>query len=232
MYIPHSRIETPPRDAVLWRYMKFEEYVSVLDQRALFFSKVCAFNDTFEGSLTKSVHSWINTLGEPEIFRKALREYRDRILVNCWHKSTYESKAMWELYGDSIAIRTTCGRLCQSLIDNQPVHVASVLYADYNEIELPMTTPEQPMRNFYDFHLLKRRGFEHEREVRVISTPYNPAIEGGGTYYKVNLNSLIEKVFVAPNSKDWFLDLVRSVSKKYDVKAPVCQSSLKDTPLF
>ena len=215
--------------------MTFEKYVSLLDQRALFFPKVSALvkEDPFEGSLTKSVHSWLATLDDPTIFYKALCEYRNRVLVNCWHENAHESAAMWKLYGNSVAIRTTCGRLRDSLIDSQPAYVVRVSYDDYNEVELPMTTPEIPMRYFYDFHLLKRRSFEHEREVRVITTPYDPPIEDKGTFYKVNVGMLIESVFVAPNNyKDGFPDLVASVSIKYGVKAPVCQSSLDDAPLL
>ena len=53
MYEESPFCTPPPDDAVLWRYMDFTKFVSVLDKRALFFSAADKFGDPFEGSISK-----------------------------------------------------------------------------------------------------------------------------------------------------------------------------------
>ena len=229
MYEEHPSFETPPWDAVLWRYMDFEKFVSLLDQRALFFAKVSELGDPFEGSITKPIQKWIDkSMDNPKDVHKYLIERRSRMLVNCWHEGDYESEAMWHLYGKSIAIRTTSASLCSSFIGEVPVvRVGWVRYADYNKTDMRL-------ENFFDLYLLKRLSFKHEQEVRAIvstDTDYTP-VEGKGMYCDVNLETLIEQVVVAPDSPEWFMDLVKSVSKRYNLEVPVLQSNLEDSPLF
>ena len=226
MYEEHRDVKTPQRDAVLWRYMDFEKFVSLLDRHALFFTKTSQLGDPFEGSITKSNQNWIDReFTNPENFHTFLIERRNHMLVNCWHEDDYESAAMWSLYGERIAIRTTCARLCQSLICDQPIHVGRVRYVDYNKIDMPM-------KNLLEFYLLKRLSFKHEQEVRAITSTPDPMVESEGTYYEVNLEILLEQVVIAPDSPKWFMDLVKSVSKRYNVEVPILQSNLEDDPLF
>jgi hypothetical protein len=48
----------------------------------------------------------------------------------------------------------------------------------------------------------------------------------------VDLGTLIEAVFIAPNAASWFLDLVKSVMQRYDRPEPVPQSSLAGDPMY
>ena len=53
MYEEHPSFKSPPDDAVLWRYMDFTKFVSLLDKRALFFVRADKLGDPFEGTITK-----------------------------------------------------------------------------------------------------------------------------------------------------------------------------------
>src|SRR5207245_2935341 len=71
----------------------------------------------------------------------------------------------------------------------------------------------------------KRMAFKHEQEVRAIiasnycfpdGKPYlhlNP--EEKGKRIPLDLNSLIEEVYINPLSEDWFVELVKSITKNY-----------------
>jgi hypothetical protein len=52
-----------------------------------------------------------------------------------------------------------------------------------------------------------------------------------GRYVDVELGALIEEVRVSPASGDWFLELVRSVSKRYGLAANVTRSDLLSSPV-
>ena len=74
----------------------------------------------------------------------------------------------------------------------------------------------------------KRRSFEHEHEIRAMVLVHNGEKneKTSGIYVSVSLNTLIEKIYVSPKAPKWFLDLVKSVSKKYGLDKEVIQSNL------
>ena len=53
MYEEHPACTSPPPNAILWRYMDFMKYVSLLDRKALFFGRVDKLGDPFEGFYTR-----------------------------------------------------------------------------------------------------------------------------------------------------------------------------------
>ena len=228
MYKDHRTFSTPPSDALLWRYMDFTKFVSLLEQRALFFAKVSRLGDPFDGSITKFTLSeslW-KRLSNPEILRDELRRYRERNLISCWNESAYESAAMWKLYGQHIAVRTTSARLCRSFVCKEDVYVGKVRYVDYEADHISFN-------NIFNLYLHKRRGFEHEQEVRaVISVGDGDTADWAGQYYDVDVEVLVEQVVVAPFAAGWFFDLVRAVAEKYGLGAPVEKSALEVTPTF
>jgi hypothetical protein len=79
--------------------------------------------------------------------------------------------------------------------------------------------------------------FEHERELRAVSCDVPSATTGNyappecGEWRSVDLDALIDVVYIAPNAPRWFAELVENVSKKYDLQKPVKHSSLDAEPL-
>ena len=94
---------------------------------------------------------------------------------------------------------------------------------------------------FFSF-LHKRKSFEHEKEVRAINARfasqddevsmqlYNDLISGA--YYETDLSTLIKKVVIAPFAPDWFLELVKSVTARYNFNFPVVKSTQADDPTW
>ena len=60
---------------------------------------------------------------------------------------------------------------------------------------------------------------------------HEPSIEGGLSI-KVEIDTLIENIFVAPNSPSWFVNLIKTVLKRYDCDFNVVQSEMENNPLF
>ena len=88
----------------------------------------------------------------------------------------------------------------------------------------------------------KRKSFEHEREIRALLLANPPAGENGlafdkaimppGVKIEVNIQELIEKIYIAPSSPDWFSRLVGSVAQRYSYTFDVVHSKLDDKPIF
>lgn len=155
----------------IWRYMDFAKFVSLLERKGLFFSRVDRLGDPFEGSYAagneeerKRVYE---LLGIPTRFIKEkgaggfIKGYRKYIMVNCWHMSKYESAAMWKLYSrteEAICIQSTYKRLRDCIPD---IHIGTVQYIDYEYDKIP------EWNIFYPF-MYKRKSFEHEQELRAV----------------------------------------------------------------
>ncbi len=243
MYEESPFCNPPPADAVLWRYMDFTKFVSILDKRALFFARADKLGDPFEGSFTKVNEklrpAWYGD-GYHSINRQLVyhfRESRRFTLISCWHENGYESEAMWRLYArerDGIAIKTDFDSFKKSFTCSEKIYIGRVNYVDYENDVIPESNEFSP-------YLHKRQSFEHEHEVRTIvlilpskdgRADYSQDICDVGKYYEVDLSLLIKEVIVAPFAPDWFLELVNSVAALYALKVPVVKSVLAGDPTW
>lgn len=159
------------------------------------------------------------------------RKYRENIYVNSWHLQEYESAAMWNLYArhsDGIAIESSYSRFISSFenYDEFSVYIGTVKYIDYRSSVIPVD-------NLYSPFMHKRKSFEHEKELRaLINTPLPTYPEGNryqeiyGLHVKVNLDTLINRIFVAPTAEHWIKELLRSILDRYNIEKEIIQSDL------
>lgn len=234
-------------DIVLWRYMDFTKFVSLISSKSLFFCRADLLGDPFEGSYPRA-----NVKLRPYVY-KDLPLPQDHIIkiinkmadlakwirewtyINSWHANEYESAAMWDLYGKTnhaIAIVTDYRTLKAVLPEK--VYLGLVNYIDYEKEWLPEG-------NFFYPFMHKRKSFEHEREVRAIIQEFpseNNEIAVGkknqinGIKIEVDINLLIKKIYVSPVTQDWIVELTKDVARKFDIIAPVQKSNLYSSPVF
>ena len=255
MYKEHPVFLAPKDENIkVWRYMDFTKFVSLLYKRSLYFCRVDKLGDPFEGSLTemnvKARKDFIEELWTGRINNQQLAELIERepkfnekarqsMFVNCWHMNEYESAAMWKLYlksNEGIAIQSTYKRLKESFNNNSKdnVYIGRVKYIDYGSEGIPRD-------NFFRAVLHKRKSFEYERELRAmiwdrdifchIMGPDKEAYKDG-KYVGFDLEVLIDKVYLGPDTADWFDELVQSLAKKYCLSIEVERSKLDDMALF
>lgn len=165
-------------------------------------------------------------------FAKWIRQWT---YINCWHMNEYESAAMWKLYAkgdEAVAIQTTYKNVIDSLPDN--VFVGLVQYIDYENDWLPEGN------SFFPF-MHKRRSFAHEMEVRVVHQVLPKSKKGIqidatnevlGIRITVDLDLLIEKIYVSPTSPTWYLNLVKEVLSIYEIAKTVHTSKLDEEPVY
>jgi hypothetical protein len=155
-----------------------------------------------------------------------MRWSRKLLFISSWHMSNHESVAMWKLYVKSdqgIAVQSTLGRMISSFANSkEDVYIGEVKYVDYEKQQIPSN-------NVFFLAVHKRMSFEYERELRaIVLSPENLP----GISVPIDLNSLILRVFVSPNSPVWIHDLVKKMLIKYGLNKEVIHSGLEKNPMY
>jgi len=236
-------IQKPTPDSKIWRYMDFSKFMDLIHRHMLFFPQANQFDDKYEGAIQNLWY--VPPSGRDETF-PFVAEYssptgpRARHLISCWHQNEVQSAAMWKQYlksDEGIAIQSTVGNLQAAFDFDQMSNVGDVFIANvsYEPFWEHMNTV--PNLNWYDvLFFSKRKSFEYERELRMVVRPkeYEEVNKLGGMYLPVNIDALIERVYIAPDSPAWFFNLVRSVaSEKYGLNANLfTKSDLSSGPLY
>lgn len=252
----------PSSDDKLWRYMNLAKFISLLSTRKLYFASIDSFEDVFEGAYSTnesreailafnraiylhnkhqkchdddfegcSINSEAETAKEEKIIRvmNVLMERTGKLLrrstyVNCWHLSENESDAMWKLYSsagkDGIAIQTTYNNFKIAISSEVNVKVRKVQYIDYLNTYADIEEP----------YWYKRKSFEYENEVRALiaHTEYDLA----GLPVPVDLEKLIENIYVSPYAPPWYFDVVKSVLDKFEVHKKLKCSVIRQAPYY
>jgi hypothetical protein len=144
-----------------------------------------------------------------------------------------ESAAMWKLYArteEAICVRSTFAKLSNLLPED--VFVGQLIYVDYDRHIVPYGNILWP-------YVHKRRSFEHERELRALiadmqgafsSPPSEPPCDG--VWRSIDLEALIDSVYVAPTAPGWFKDTVQATMKQFGLHLPLVRSALDESPLW
>jgi len=146
------------------------------------------------------------------------------VFISCWYASDYESEAMWELYSTNcqgIAIQTTYQQLEDSFVGNPNIIIGEVQYIDFSKRYADLRCP----------YWFKRKAFEHEKEVRAVYESHEDN-DRKGINIKVDLDKLIENIYVSPLAEDYYVAVVNDITKKYEIHKNIKYSSLKDEPFF
>jgi hypothetical protein len=175
----------------------------------------------------------------PEHWREQFRtlrtiptKLRAELFINCWHMNEGESLAMWKLYAahqESIGVQSTYAKLVQLLPD--PCLLGVVTYIDYDSGYIGWG-------NMLNNIVHKRRAFEHERELRAVvwtsmtNIPRFEQLGDQGLKIPVDLNSLIENIYISPTAEPIMQEIVSSLAQKYGLSASVHKSSVNAPPAY
>lgn len=240
----YTDYEIPEDDSVIWRFLDLAKFISLLKDKALFMTRADKFEDQFEGAVCslndsakydEALTEYYSGLFEGKVVPDKLIEDEHKVnqlirmnsYINCWYEGEHESMAMWKLYASGneakgVAIKTTVGRLKKAI--GHLVEIGRIDYIDYSK--------EWP--NVNEALWRKRLSFEYEHEVRIRITPKTGLSYKPDDYMMlpVDLNDLIEAVYVSPMAESWFMVVVVDVLKRYGLEKAVCQSALDDRALY
>lgn len=234
MYKQHRSFKLPSKKTTIWRYMSFGQLSWLLSQGKLYFSRLDQHEDGWEGFM-------------PRNWSKGNSRYiRFTAYINCWHMNGCESDAMWKCYGnpygETVAIKTTVGKLIRAL-EKSPIDTF-IGEIDYTEMESSAT-------NLYTPVLCKRKAFNHEQELRLCVSSdscdnpsgFSPVIQhadalgcqitetellkaagGKGLCVSVDLTQLVKEIVLCPNRKPWLKEAVEYVVQSKPPRVRITES--------
>jgi len=227
-------IQPVTRYTKLWRYMDFAKFLSMLEDSAVFFSRSDMFEDPYEGAIPEgnaTLRNFVKSKSSKDVVIPQKVADKEKIMISCWHMSSYESAAMWKLYGqanEAICITTKYAKLKNQLVKG--AQIGLVQYVNYKKAW-------SPENNIYYPYMFKRKSFEHEKEVRALidsDTVKQDSLllkTSYGFKNNVDLNLLIDEIYVDPSANEWFLELVKCIVNRYDLNVPVIKSPLLGLPI-
>ena len=228
MYINNSSISLPEdNETIVWKYLDLSKFLDMLLSQQLFMSRSDKFEDQYEGTFSEPTFEEIKKIAanKPE-FLDYYKSHREKVVISSWHINEYESFAMWQIFtknNEGLAIQSTIGRLKAALQPETRVeqYIGNVNYIDYKKEYIPFDDA------FFPF-LFKRKSFQYEREVRIITDVSAHDISvNEGIKINVDLNQLIEKIYIHPKSENWYKKLVIELVSKLNFNIEIEQSDLE-----
>ena len=237
------RVVNAPLEAVIWRYMPLEQLIALLWKKTIHFSPLSMMEDITEGQLPprawqetkkqlpESVLEGRDGMGADAMMRCMVEQRRTDGCISCWYMNASDSLKMWQQYApkNGVAIQSTVRRFASCLQACQtPVTIGPVTYFAPEEEE------EYIDEAFYgslfikhDFTIDQRTGepieFWHERELRALAYRVNV---GYGVDIPINLESLIQRLVLSPELKDWAIPVVTETVRRFGFGGCVEKSSL------
>lgn len=233
MYITDANIKLPEDpETVVWKYLDLSKFLDLLMSDKLFMSRSDKFEDQYEGTFSEPTFEEIKKLSidNPD-FLKYYKTHREKVAISSWHINEYESFAMWQIFtqnSEGLAIQSTIGRLQRSLIPeiNFKQYIGEVNYIDYKKEHIPFDDM------FFPF-LFKRKSFQYEGEVRIITDIGKSDIKiNDGLKINVDINQLIEKIYIHPKSENWYKNLVIRLVKQLGFDFTIEKSDLESDILI
>jgi hypothetical protein len=229
-------------DEPLWRYLKTERFLDFLKTGELYFAAARQFQDPFEGAVAVlppgfPVDPRYTDLGGSE---KAFEELRRLTKISCWHRASYESDAMWQLYAGAwkgVAICTTPKRIAAAAtpfslkpeFGHEDLWAGNVRYVDL----LTERLRESMLHRFWYKHM----AFSWEREFRLAislrgAEEYGIQVPADGIKVVFNVPALISHIFIGPSLDEANVEAVRQAAKSLGIEDRVRVSSMLGTPKY
>jgi len=233
MYLNNPNIILPEDpDTIVWKYLDLSKFLDLLLSKKLFMSRSDKFEDQYEGTFSEPTYEEIKKLAvdNPD-FLNYYKTHREKVAISSWHINEYESFAMWQIFtqnSEGLAIQSTIGRLQKALKpeNNFDQYIGEVNYIDYKKEYIPFDDL------FFPF-LFKRKSFQYEREVRIITDTSKSTLKlNDGLKINVDINQLIEKIYIHPKSENWYKKLVIELVERLDFGFEIEKSDLESDILI
>lgn len=221
----------------IWRYMDLWKFESMLENNGcLYFTRADKFDDKLEGkysdiTLKNLEGKFLELHGKQFVENwKALYyskgDYIDAVrrnsLVSCWHINDNENINMWQSYTsekNSIVIKSTIDKVYKALniLNNHTFNIdfVEVKYVDFHNTIL------EHKNHILEPLFFKDIEYKDENELRIIvwKRPENNILntdlsnfnvcQGGSL--NIDLDILIEEIYISPNSSDDFMEKIKQL---------------------
>lgn len=200
--------------------MDFARFMQMVESQTLWFCRVDKFEDPLEGGHTDPELAGIRKhVKFAEQLIDVFRAARKDTYVSCWRAGKSESLAMWDLYGKGsgiVAVKSTVGLLKEAVANyEKSVFISKVKYIDWSE--------RSGLDNVLVACSRKDLSYQHESEVRAMLSDIAPRPDAG-VGVPVSFNDLITEIMIGPREKEWVVQLVEKIKKRYNFPQPIIAS--------
>lgn len=189
------------RDELVLRSKQLEEYVPQSDYYPLFYPnpfglpvsrKETRFDDDIQQMTIEELRDAVWYLERERL--------KNDLVCSCWHKGTVESDAMWKIYASQlgVSINSSAARMKSGV-----KMILPQIYAAQAELNLATVHYETDTNTCQGIEpwLVKRRAFEHEKEVRLYCDV--PFVFGTKLILEIEIPTFIEEIVITPFAATW-----------------------------
>jgi len=212
--------------------MDFWKLLNLLETKALYFSNSDNLGDNNEGRIPQFI---VKKMIEEDKERgnknnEALNGFlentlRKSHLISSWSYAERESFAMWKMYAKDktgIAIETDLNSLKESFNKtSRLIYIGEINYINEDNYHFSTSNMFYPFVTKLDF-------YKFENELRCITITKDDEI-AESKLVDVDLNILIKKIHISPNSKPEFRKLIELLKKEYKLEFEICYSKVSDS---
>ncbi len=243
----------PENNYTIYKYFDLIKFVSLLQNKSLFFCRIDKLEDKFEGSSPKLNIEYRKT--DYEEFHNQLRAINPKLEISleeelkirqgfeddfkklncvcCWNKSESESYALWKIYSEmnkGIMITSQIDKLVTAFENTEEeIQMSEIKYIDFEKEKIYDGNLNYPL-------IHKHKAYTYEEELRLI---YKVPEESGilfdweneknnfGKNIKLDLDNLIDDIVLSPFSPDWFMELIQNLITTYGLNKQIRKSVIK-----
>ena len=221
-------------DVPIYRIMPIHRFLQLLDEKKVTLVRPKKWDDPFENALLSSV---VETSDGELGYISA----KDSIYGQCWTFHS-ETDAMWRIYShgkDGVRVSTTPRKLLTALEKAEPNYhsvrcfIGKVIYLKEEELKDKYMSIDLFNTNgsgIAESLLYKRLEFEHEREIRLIYSGDDNAVNGDIFQFEINPAQLLDTVLFDPRMDKNLRQAYLLAIKDKGCEAEIKVSTLYDAP--
>lgn len=208
---------TPDDNVKIIRYMNFGKFMNILAFQKLYFTNVNEFEDKYEGRMPEGFFKHWND-SSIKIYKEIMRAKDNscNAYASCWNAlNDTESYALWRIYTEpdsGVAIKTSVKKL-KNALNNDDIKIYKVKYINSfddrdEDVEIPFYFSDDSFTRVKQ--VCKMSAYRYENEIRAILFSGK---QENGKNINIDVNELIEEIYVSPYASQWFYDLVKKTVK-------------------
>lgn len=202
-------------DTPVYRYISLSQFLAFIEKEKTYLTNISVWDDPYEDVLKNlPVKDSSSRFGEFRTFRS--------YFAQSWSLNG-NSDAMWRIYSknsEGLLIKSTV-RKFKSIQNIDLALFGRVVYFDDLRKSLAKISndePKDPKINTLKWSLLKRRAFDHEKEVRFITLGkhINFYLEPESKTIELSLDpkNFLEDIIIDPRAPSWYISTVKKYCDK------------------